>query len=56
MFEILTVVAYGEQRRGQVSGSVATVDAARLQNKPASNVLTLAKGQMAGVYIASQSG
>ena len=54
--EEVTVVAYGEQRRGQVSGSVATVDAARLQNKPASNVLTLAKGQMAGVYIASQSG
>jgi hypothetical protein len=46
--EEVTVVAYGEQRRGQVSGSVATVDAARLQNKPASNVLTLAKGQMAG--------
>ena len=54
--EEVTVVAYGEQRRGQVSGSVATVDAARLQNKPTSNVLTLAKGQMAGVYIASQSG
>ena len=54
--EEVTVVAYGEQRRGQVSGSVATVDAARLQNKPASNVLTLAKGQLAGVYIASQSG
>ena len=54
--EEVTVVAYGEQRRGQVSGSVATVDAARLQNKPASNVLTLAKGQMAGVYFASQSG
>jgi len=52
----VTVVAYGEQRRGQVTGSVATVDAARLQDKPASNVLTLAKGQMAGVYIASQSG
>ena len=54
--EEVTVVAYGEQRRGQVSGSVATVDAARLRNKPTSNVLTLAKGQMAGVYIASQSG
>ena len=54
--EEVTVVAYGEQRRGQVSGSVATVDASRLQNKPTSNVLTLAKGQMAGVYIASQSG
>lgn len=54
--EEVTVVAYGEQRRSQVSGSVATVDAGRLQNKPASNVLTLAKGQMAGVYIASQSG
>lgn len=54
--EEVTVVAYGEQRRSQVSGSVATVDAARLQSKPTSNVLTLAKGQMAGVYIASQSG
>lgn len=54
--EEVTVVAYGEQRRSQVSGSVATVDASRLQNKPSSNVLMLAKGQMAGVYIASQSG
>lgn len=54
--EEVTVVAYGTQRSDQVSGSVATIATDKLRNKPASNVLTLAKGQMAGVYIASQSG
>lgn len=54
--EQVTVVAYGTQRRDQVSGSVSTVSIDKLQNKPASNVLTLAKGQMSGVYISSQSG
>lgn len=54
--EEVTVVAYGTQRRDQISGSVATIATDKLHNKPASNVLTLAKGQMAGVYIASQSG
>ncbi len=52
----VTVVAYGTQRRDQVTGSVATIDAGKLQNKPTSNVLNLAKGQMAGVYISTQSG
>ena len=54
--EEVTVVAYGEQKSREVSGSVVTIDIGKLQNKPASNVLTLAKGQMSGVYIASQSG
>lgn len=54
--EAVTVVAYGTQRRDQVSGSVATISVDKLQNKPTSNVLTLAKGQMSGVLITSQSG
>lgn len=54
--EAVTVVAYGTQRRDLVSGSVATISVDKLQNKPTSNVLTLAKGQMSGVLITSQSG
>lgn len=54
--EEVTVVAYGTQRRDEVSGSVATIKAEKLQNKPTSNVLNLVKGQMSGVYVSSQSG
>lgn len=54
--EAVTVVAYGTQKRGDVSGAVATMKADKLYNKPTGNVLTLAKGQMSGVLITSQSG
>ena len=51
----VVVVGYGTQKKRDVTGSVASVNAATLQEAPASNLIAELKGRTAGVDIQSNS-
>ncbi len=50
------VIGYGTSRKGDLTGSVAVVDAETLQDSPASNVASALQGRVAGAEFTSQSG
>ncbi len=49
------VVGYGTQRRSDVTGAIATVNASTLQEVPTANFVTELKGRVAGVDIVSNN-
>ena len=51
----MVVVGYGTQRKKDVTGSVASISAASLQEVPAPNVVEQLKGRIAGLDITSTS-
>ncbi len=52
----LVVVGYGSQKKVDVIGSIATVDAKSLESRSASDVSNMLTGQMSGVTITQTSG
>ena len=52
----VVVVGYGEQKRTNVLGAVATVQGTDVQDIPSANLSTLMKNRMAGVTIGQTSG
>lgn len=52
----LVVVGYGEQRREDLTGSVASIDTENITAKPTANVAEAMQGQAAGVMITQSSG
>lgn len=50
------VVAYGEQSKREVVGSVASVKAGELRDNSLSNIASMLQGQLAGVVIQTTSG
>ena len=53
--EIPVVVGYGTQKKSDITGSVASVDKARLSKLPVTNVLQAVQGATAGVTISQGS-
>jgi TonB-dependent starch-binding outer membrane protein SusC len=54
--EEVVVVGYGAQRRGEVTGSVTTVDMKRTENFPVADAAQALQGQAAGVQVLQNSG
>src|SRR5690606_3367757 len=52
----VVVVGYGEQKRVNLTGSVAQVNAEEIENIPAANLATTLQGKMAGVTIGQSTG
>ena len=52
----IVVIGYGQQKKVNVTGAVATVDTKELLNRPTTNALDALQGQMAGVNIQRVSG
>jgi TonB-linked SusC/RagA family outer membrane protein len=50
------VVSYGKQKRREITGSIATVDASTLQDMPVTQFAQQLQGKVAGVQIAQTSG
>lgn len=53
--EEVIVVGYGTQKKSDITGSVASVDKARLEKLPVTNVLQAIQGATAGVTISQSS-
>ena len=53
--EEVVVVGYGTQKKSDITGSVASVDKARLEKLPVTNVLQAIQGATAGVTITQSS-
>ena len=49
----VVVVGYGEQKREDLTGSIATIDAEEIQKTPNSNVMQSVQGKVSGVQIVS---
>ncbi|MBD0294732.1 MAG: TonB-dependent receptor plug domain-containing protein, partial [Flavisolibacter sp.] len=47
------VVGYGTQRKSDVTGSLASISAKTIQERPAQNVLQAMQGKAAGVHVSS---
>ena len=56
MLEETVVVGYGVQRKSDLTGSVASVDAEALQNRSTSDAAAALQGKAAGVQIINSSG
>ncbi len=54
--EQVVIVGYGKQKKVNVIGSVATIDAKSLENRPVSNLSSSLGGLSAGVRVAQSSG
>ncbi|MFT2009981.1 TonB-dependent receptor [Pontibacter sp. 13R65] len=54
--EEVVVVGYGEQKRANVLGAVATITPKEVEDIPAANLSTLLQGRLAGVSIGQSSG
>ena len=52
----VVVVAYGQQKRATVVGSVATVKAGEIENRPFTSVDKALQGQVSGLFSAATSG
>jgi TonB-linked SusC/RagA family outer membrane protein len=50
------VVSYGKQKSREITGSIATVDASKLQDMPVGQFAQQLQGKVAGVQIAQSSG
>ncbi len=55
MLEEVVVVGYGVQKKSDITGSVASVDKARLEKLPVTNVLQAIQGASAGITISQSS-
>lgn len=54
--EEVVVVAYGTQKKQEITGAVAKIDAKQLENTQASNAIQSLSGKVAGVQINTNSG
>ncbi|MBC6607615.1 TonB-dependent receptor [Hymenobacter sp. BT188] len=54
--EEVVVVGYGTQKKGDVTGAIATFDASRLEERPIARVDQALVGQMAGVQVKQNTG
>ncbi len=54
--EEIVVIGYGEQERGDLTGSVATVDGEEISRIPTPSVAQALQGQVAGVQVTPASG
>ena len=54
--EEVVIIGYGKQRKGNITGSVATVNAEQLKNIPSSNLSNSLAGRAAGVNVTNTSG
>ena len=54
--EEVVVVAFGTQKKQEITGAVAKIDAKQLENAQASNAVQSLTGKVAGVQIAANSG
>ena len=52
----VVVVGYGTQKRGDVTGAIATLDASKLEERPISRVDQALVGQLAGVQVQQNTG
>lgn len=52
----VVVIGYGERRKGTIAGSVATVGAEKLADKPVASFDQALQGQVAGVEVVNSSG
>ncbi|MFD1256902.1 SusC/RagA family TonB-linked outer membrane protein [Mucilaginibacter terrae] len=52
----VVVIGYATQKRGDLTGSIASVTEGSIKNFAVTNVSQLLQGQAAGVYVASNSG
>ncbi len=52
----VVVVGYGTQKKVNLTGSVTSIDGAKISAKPASDVLTALQGEMPGVAVLRSSG
>lgn len=52
----VVAVGYGVQKKGSVTGSIAKMDADKLEDRPVTNVVQALQGQLAGVEIRSTTG
>jgi TonB-linked SusC/RagA family outer membrane protein len=52
----VTIVAYGQQRKREITGAVSTLDAGDLKDIPVSNIASLLQGKIAGVDVTLMSG
>ena len=50
------VVGYGTQRKSDLTGSVASINATQIKNQAVSNVSTLLAGKAAGVFVGADGG
>ncbi len=50
------VVGYGTQKRSQVTGAIATIKAAEIQDIPAPNIAGALRGRIAGLGVSANSG
>lgn len=52
----VVVVGYGTQKKANLTGSVATVDAKQLENRPVTNLTNAIQGTMPGVTVTQNNG
>ncbi|MCU0451511.1 MAG: SusC/RagA family TonB-linked outer membrane protein [Bernardetiaceae bacterium] len=52
----VVVVGYGEQKRSDLTGSIASVKSEDIKNLPVRSVTDALQGRVAGVYVTSESG
>lgn len=52
----VVAIGYGSAKKGNLTGSIAKVDAAKLENRPVTNVASSLQGMLAGVEVRSTSG
>lgn len=56
LFDEVVVLAYGTQRRREITASVASVDSKQMQDVPMADMSQVIQGKLAGVRISSSSG
>ncbi|MFD2522613.1 SusC/RagA family TonB-linked outer membrane protein [Emticicia soli] len=54
--EEVVVVGYGTQKKANMTGAVSSIDAAAIENRPASNLATAMQGMSPGLIITRTSG
>ena len=52
----VVVIGYGTSKRGNITGSIAKVDASKLEDRPSPNVVSSLQGQLAGVEVRTTDG
>src|SRR5690606_4474276 len=52
----VVVVGYGKQKKEKLLGSVSTIDAKQIENRPVTNVSTALSGVAAGVQVKQSTG
>ncbi len=50
------VIGYGTQKRGKLTGAVATIKAAEIEDIPAQNIAGALRGRIAGLGVSAASG